>query len=215
MSRTSKRSDFTLLELLLALSVLLVLSGLTAQLIYSLPLSWRMQSERSARLKGLIALERIADNALRNLVPFTWKRSSDQAVQSIFRGDPELMIGAFRTDRNRDGGELMFLALGRRDDQLVVQYREEPIVYFREEQLPGTLREEILLEEVDSIAFYYADRENGELVWLEDWDEDDDRLIPGAIGLIVRFTDGSEVKYLRRTAGNSFYTSFGGRGDAG
>ena len=207
---TKRCKRFTLLELLLALAVLLVLTGLTAQLIYVLPRGWRMHRDRAARLEGLIALERVSDNAWRNLVPFDWRDEIERAERPVFRGDPELMIGACRVGADPRGNSLLFFALGKRGDQLIAQYRREPIVRFAREPMPETLCEEVLLENVASAVFRYAEIKDGELVWLDDWDEDKRRDLPVAVGLIVDFDDGSGARFLRRTAGNSYYTRLGG-----
>ena len=210
---TKRCKRFTLLELLLALTVLLVLTGLTAQLIYSLPLGWRMHRERAARLEGLIALERVADHAWRNLVPFDWRDEVGRTDRPVFRGDPELVIGACRVGADPKGNSLLFFSLGKRGDRLIAQYRREPIVWFARETMPETLHEEVLLENVVSAAFRYAEVKDGELVWHDDWDEDKRRDLPVAIGLVVDFTDGAGARFLRRTAGNSYYTRLGGAGN--
>ena len=205
-----ERRNFTLLEVVLAMSIFAVLTMLTGAVVYALPRSYAMQREQARRMEGLGRLERVLDGTLRNAVPFSWKDANGVSKQ-VFLGEPAWMIFAFRCRIEEGGAGLRFAALGLAGDRVKIQYREAPILCFRKETMPETLNEETLLEEVKSLEILYADNRNGELTWLEDWPENEKNEIPQAVGLIVTFTDDTQAKFLRRTAGNSFYTSYGRR----
>ncbi len=206
-------SPFTLLEVVLAVTIFAVMSGLTAMILYAMPHNWSNMQERADRLAALTRLDSIADRAIRNAVPFEWtEKLRDDRL--IFSGDPQRLVIAYRKPIEPGSGSgIGFLALGFRDGKLLAQYRDQPIVYWEEETLPGTLTEEIILEDVKEFNFRYAKWENGKLEWDEDWEENSNKLFPPAIAWDIEFEDGQKVSYLRRTAGNSFYTSYGRRNE--
>lgn len=209
MSQMSKYQPFTLLEMVLAMTVLAIVSGLTAAMIYAMPRTLEMQKIEAAKLDGLVQMERFADSAIRNLIPFAWS-DRENAKKQIFQGDPQRISGAYRTSiQNADDTGLYFFAMGLRDGKVILQHRREPIHFRLEEPLPETLTEEILLEEVKELRFLYPDWVNGELKWKDDWDENKETGIPPVIGWIVTFESGQEVKFLRRTSGNAQYSTYG------
>ena len=68
----------------------------------------------------------------------------------------------------------------------------------------------ILAENVENLIMTYADYdEDGEIEWLEVWDQDDEEYedrLPAAVGFTIEFEDGERLSYLRRTAGLSAYS---------
>lgn len=212
MRRPSRNFPFTLLEILLAVSVLLVLTTLSFGVFFSIPRGYGEQRLLARRLEELAALDRIADFAVRNAVPFHW-RDEHNVRRPVFFGGPRLTIFAFRTRSGENSGGIRFLALGVRDGALIAQYRDEPILHWAKEPLPETLREEVILTDVEEIEFLYAGWKEGKPEWHTEWDEKENPELPRAIGWKIRFTDGRTVSYLRRTAGNSYYTNWGKRND--
>ena len=75
------------------------------------------------------------------------------------------------------------------------------------------MNEELLCPNVAGFSILYAEYENGELVWQKDWDEDERDVLPLAVAWIVTLKNGDVVKFIRRTAGVSYYSSFGRRND--
>ncbi len=207
-----KYKSFTLLELLLAVSVFAVLTTMAAGALYSFVRSWKMQQEEAENLRYYYAMERVADRVLRSMVPMHWLDENGEK-KPVFLGDPRLMITAFRQDPEKNQSAIAYAAIGLRDDKLWIQYRNEPILYFKKDPLPRSLHEELLCPDVQDFSILYAEYENGELVWQTDWNEDERDLLPLAIAWIVTFKDGETVKFIRRTTGVSYYSSFGRRND--
>ncbi len=204
-----RNKPFTLLEIIVAMSILAVMAALMASIIHSVPRSWSLQREQADRLAGLVKLEQFADTVLRNAAPFEWRDDYNRERQ-VFLGSSEVLVAAYL----RDSG-IGFAALGRRGGEVVLQYRGEPILYWEsdpEELLPETLEEEILLTGVAALRFGYAEWESGELEWRSAWNRDYN-YIPQGIRFQVEFEDGTRVNYLRRTAGNGYYTSYGRRNE--
>ena len=108
-----ERRCFTLLEVVLAMSIFAVLTMLTGAVVYALPRSYAMQREQARRMEGLGRLERVLDGALRNAVPFSWKDANGVSKQ-VFLGEPAWMIFAFRCRIEEGGGGLESCATGGR-----------------------------------------------------------------------------------------------------
>lgn len=79
--------------------------------------------------------------------------------------------------------------------------------------MPGSLKEEVIVTGVESLYFSYADRINERIEWKNSWDKEN-KNIPLAINLKIKFEDGSIIQYLRRTAGSSFYSVWGKRDES-
>ena len=104
------------------------------------------------------------------------------------------------------------MELSLEDKKLVARYRKTPILYWLgEPQDDETIRKEIIAEGIDEIRFEYAEREENDIIWYQDWDEENFTQIPLAVFLYVKFSDGTEEQWLRRTAGSGFNSSFGKR----
>ena len=115
-----ERRNFTLLEVVLAMSIFAVLTMLTGAVVYALPRSYAMQREQARRMEGLGRLERVLDGALRNAVPFSWKDANGVSKQ-VFLGEPAWMIFAFRCRIEEGGSGLRFAALGLAGDRVKIQ----------------------------------------------------------------------------------------------
>ena len=208
-----RRKLFTMLELIVACAIAAVMTALAGSIVYTFPGSCADMREAAERLEGLNAMEAFADTVVRNALPVYW-RDEDGRERQIFRGDRDCMILAGTADGGQDG-HLLFCAMGLRDGRIVIQYRETPILYWLRK--PGeigaeTLREETVLTGVKSLEICYGRRENGEVVWLEDWDEErygGSAVLPPVIAWTVTFEDDSRVHFIRRTRGNSYYTGWG------
>ena len=158
-----------------------------------------------SELETLQRLDRIADTAFRNAIPFHWPDENNRNVQ-LFRGKPAFLRLAYlhRVNDPAEGG-LRFLELSREESELVARYRRYPIIADHD----GECRREVIASGVRRLAFSYAFRENGEIVWQPEFDAEAAETIPAAIRMDVEFENGQKVSFLRRTAGNSAVSSYG------
>ncbi len=208
-----RKYTFTLLELIIACTIVAVMTALGGAVIYSFPRSYKELEAQASRLEFLLKMDGYADNIVRNAVPVYWKDGSG-AEKQIFYGDKDVMFLASRNHISAAGG-MIFSVFGKRKDQIVVQYRNTPLLYWEkdeEEIMPETITEEIVASGVSDLQLYYGQWENGKLKWLEDWNEKDKGstpALPPVIAWTITFEDGSSVHYIRRTSGNSYYTSYG------
>ena len=208
-----RKYRFTFLELVIACTIVAIMTALGGAVIYTFPRGYSEIEEQAARLDYLLRMDGYADNIVRNAVPLHWL-DDNGAQKQVFCGDKDMLITASRNASAQSNG-IIFSVMGKRKDQLVVQYRNSPLLYWTDDEediQPDTIREEIIATGVQELQIFYGKWENGTLQWLKDWDEADDankNCIPPVIAWSITFEDNSVVHYIRRTCGNSYYTGFG------
>ena len=204
--------SYTLVELVLALGILSILAVMAVGILTSVQRLWNDIGEHTGELEKLQNIDRIADYAFKNMVPFRWPNAENKD-QEIFRGDPNSILFAYlHRSMNAGSGGIRFLELRLEDKKLIARYRKTPMLYWLgEPQDDDTVRKEILAENIEDLRFEYAEREGDDIIWYQDWDEENFTQIPLAVFLYVKFSDGTEEQWLRRTAGSDFNTSFGKR----
>lgn len=209
---SNKLRQFTLVELVLALGILSILAVMAVGILTSVQRLWNDIGTHTGELEKLQNIDRIADYAIKNMVPFHWPNAENKD-QEIFRGDPNSILFAYlHRTTNMNGGGIRFLELSLEDKKLVARYRKTPMLYWLgEPQDDETIRKEIIAEGIDEIRFEYAERDENDIIWYQDWDEENFTQIPLAVFLYVKFSDGTEEQWLRRTAGSGFNSSFGKR----
>lgn len=206
------QKTYTLVELVLALGILSMLALMAVGVLTSVQRLWNDIGVRSGELENLQNIDRIADNAFKNMIPFHWPNAENKN-QEIFQGESDSILFAYlhRTTDAEDGG-IRFLKLKLENGKLTALYRKTPLLYWLGiPQEDKTICKEVIADNIVELRFEYAGREGDEIVWRQDWDEENFNQIPLAIYLYIKFSDGTEEQWLRRTAGNSFYTSFGKR----
>lgn len=207
------RKRFSLLEIIVSLGILMTLIALAGEIVFSVQKNWLDRREQTAELESRIRLEMIADRVFRNAVPFTW-RDDNLKNRQLFLGESGRLIAAASCRiNNASQSGIRFFEIYRDGDRLVAAWREQPIVYWEAEDLPDAVTRETLASGVARLEFRYAARDNGDIVWREDWERDDER-IPAAIMMTVEFSDGETLSFLRRTAGNGRFTNWGKWHDA-
>ncbi|HPO90019.1 MAG TPA: hypothetical protein P5105_04170 [Victivallales bacterium] len=201
------KKTFTLLELIISVMVMaMVISTLSIGLngIFS---SWGKTAKLSYRTERFIIIDRILDSAFRNAIPFSWKDENNRK-RFIFLGDKEeVLVSYLKRINNPQDGALNFLRLKVENNTLVAYYRKTPILWWQNDYENMT-REEVC-SGVKRISFLYADIENDQIIWLEDWDEENFVNIPLAIQLKIEFEDGESEVWLRRTAGSGRRETWG------
>lgn len=202
---------FTLLEVLIALTLLSVVAVLAMSSIQAARRLWIDMQDNSISFEELQNIDRIADTGFRNMIPFSWQ-DEDRKERLIFRGDPERILFAYlHRTTGKNSSAIRFLELTVSDQKLVARYRKTPLLYWKGEPQDSSCRREVIAKGVERMELEYADRIENEIVWTTDWDEDRAEQLPLAILLKVTFTDGREEQWLRRTAGSAYDTSLGQR----
>lgn len=196
---------FSLIEIIVAFAILSLLATLISTVLFSVQKSWSRIQENTALLEDMVKLDRIANNVFRNAVPFYWPDENNKNRQ-IFKGKSDSVRLAYlhRINSEHENG-IRFIELFLRRNKLVARYRDYPIM----EENPEHCMEEILISNIQKLEFRYAERSNNEVVWNCEFDEVAAENIPLAIRMTITFEDGETVDFLRRTAGNSFVSSYG------
>lgn len=196
---------FSLIEIIVAFAILSLLATLISTVLFSVQKSWSRIQENTALLEDMVKLDRIANNVFRNAVPFYWPDENNKNRQ-IFKGKSDFVRLAYlhRINSEHENG-IRFIELFLRRNKLVAKYRDYPIM----EENPEHCMEEILISNIQKLEFRYAERSNNEVVWNCEFDEVAAENIPLAIRMTITFEDGETVDFLRRTAGNSFVSSYG------
>ena len=196
---------FSLIEIIVAFAILSLLATLISTVLFSVQKSWSKIQENTALLEDMVKLDRIANNVFRNAVPFYWPDENNKNRQ-IFKGKSDFVRLAYlhRINSEHEKG-IRFIELFLRRNKLVAKYRDYPIM----EENPEHCMEEILISNIQNLEFRYAERSNNEVVWNCEFDEVAAENIPLAIRMTITFEDGETVDFLRRTAGNSFVSSYG------
>jgi type II secretion system protein J len=208
-----KRSEagFTLFEVVLAISIFAVASLLVGTTLFGMQRSWKRIKEQSDKLKTFQGIDRIVDYAFRNAIPFKW-RDDNMKDALVFKGDPdELVLAYLHRVTNVKKGGIRFIKFHLEDSDLVVYYRHTPILYWNNDDLESDCSKEIVARDVERVSFLYADLLESGINWSEDWNEEVEKNIPMAIQMTIEFKGGKKVSWLRRTAGNSYETTYGKR----
>lgn len=203
------RRSFTLIEMVVSLGILLMILTISAMALSVVQRTWKSTADREASLKQYRTIDLIVDVAFRNAIPFYWRDRNNKEVM-IFSGKPDAVTLAYlhRINDRREGG-IRFLRLFRQNRRLIAEYRKLPFLYDGAEEFE--FEREIIAENVTDLSFIYADRRDDRLEWLESWDAEQMKNLPLAIQMEVRFSDGTQQNWLRRTAGNGQFQEWGRR----
>ena len=210
-----KRSNFTLIELVVSIAILIVVAGIVGVSGAAFYQGYDRSLRVTSRLKDFMAIDNLMDTHIRNMIPFMWK-DDEGTSRLLFDGEEDRIL--FTTLRRSYGsrpGALLYIRVLVEDGKLLAEYSPYPRYPWMEEgdeSLPVT--REVIAENVDSITFNYVENStevsNG-LDFFEEYREEDYKILPLAIRLKVNFSDGTSEQWLRRVAGTSRNSTFGMR----
>lgn len=204
-----RRSNFTLVELITALAVLMMVMLVAGIALSSTQITYKTVTKHEEKLRQYRAIDRIADTALRNAVPFYWKDRNNKEIM-IFDGQADsLTLSCLHRISDRQEGGIRFLRLFRDGTRLIAEYRNLPFLNDGREEYP--FEREVIADNVVNLAFVYADWHDQRLEWFESWDVEQMKNLPMAIQIEVEFRNGDKQVWLRRTAGNGQFQQWGRR----
>ena len=204
-----KLRPYTLLEVVIALAIFATAMALAGAGLSASVRSWEKVGRSKERMGERLALDSVANNVIRNAIPFSWPDSDTKGEKQVFKGERDMVRLAARRwiGSNAEGG-MSFVELGLNEGRLFARYSKIPITDDTPE--PGCLAIEDLATNVAKVSFLYAERNSrDEIVWSERWDSEKDQNLPLAIQMSVEWIDGSHESWLRRTAGSGLRESFG------
>ncbi len=204
-----KRNKFTLIEILLAIMIFSVVMGIITVSFLTAHNNYEKIQKNSKKIDLLLKMDRFTNMIFSQTVPFSWKLEDTEQEKSIFIGESDSVQLAYIFKPNTfEEGAIRFILLKLEEDNLIVYYSKGPIIPNNTEELEN----EILLKDIASISFNYANIDSEkEIVWLDDWDEENNQNIPLAIQLTVDWKNGESESWLNRTSGHSKFESLGKR----
>ncbi len=211
--KSNTRKYFTLLELVLATAIFAVLMVTCGLGLLAIQQSWKKIHFHSDRLKSILAIDRVVELSFRNIVPFTWPTKDTKTENSIFVGDSDkILFGTMHRINKGDSNALRFIRLYAQDGKLVAEYRNTPITKDNKED--AGIQTEILATGISAVSFLYLSYdESNALAWIEDWDEEKNKLnkvlLPVGVQMTVQWENGDSHSWLRRTAGSGKTQSLG------
>ena len=209
------KSNFTLVELVCAMLVMMVVALVIGTAGSSFYNGYRRSAEATAKLKERMAIDRVWDSALANMLPFKWKDDNNES-RYVFEGkSDELLLTTLRRVYGNDPSALVFIRFKVDDEKLIAEYSDYPFLPWEEDEPSAVTRKEVIAENVSHISFQYADRdEENEIEWLEEWEEEEHQNLPLAIRMTVEWKNGVKEYWLRRTCGVNYNSTFGNRAAA-
>ncbi len=206
-----RRSYFTLMELVAAAGIMLSVAGIIAFASRSFFRALASAERVSAQLQIYLNIDQLMDGCFRNMIPFNWETTdvNDDTFQ-VFDGlEDSIHFTTLRRSYDDIGGNLFFVRVYVEDDELIAEYSKFPrLPWYDDDEDLMPYDREVLATDVDEISFLYAGAEDSTIVWLDEWDREEYDFIPLAVQMTVKWKDGTEECWLRRTAasgGNSVY----------
>lgn len=206
-----RRSYFTLMELVAAAGIMLSVAGIIAFASRSFFRALASAERVSAQLQVYLNIDQVMDGCFRNMIPFNWETTdvNDDTFQ-VFDGlEDSIHFTTLRRSYDDNSGNLFFVRVYVDNDELIAEYSKFPrLPWYDDDEDIMPYDREVLATNVDEISFLYAGAEDSTIVWLEEWDREEYDFIPLAVQMTVKWKDGTEECWLRRTAasgGNSVY----------
>ena len=201
---------FTMLELLVATVILMLMLTMLFAAATAITASWERLNHEKDHFMAVMAIDRMLDNTLSNIVPLQWRDSENNQVLA-FHGAPEQAAFFYRHRLNRiEDGALRNVILLVDNGKLLATYQERPHLDLQRQ--PGPRADTVVLAEgIERIRIFYADwQENQGIEWVDYWNENGERLeVPLALRIDVFWLNGYQESWLRRTAGNGFDEQLG------
>ena len=207
-TRTRRIRAFTLLEVVVATSLLALVGMLIARSVSSFQRSWEHGRKIASRLERNMAIDRIAETVLRSMVDFRWPNREEGGDSPVFLGEADELWCAALNRSYGGGSAFRFARLYLEGDELLCDYSDTPFLPWLDlkDQLYST---EKIASGVSALTFLYAtENADGELEWEEAWDNDEHDGLPLAVRMKIEWRDGSSQSWLRRRAGTGYNTEF-------
>lgn len=193
------KKQFTLLELLVAVTIFLLLTTVVVASLSGIGNSWKRLSLENQKMQDLLSLDRTIHTMLSNVVDFSWRDHDDKRFV-FFEGqaDSVRLVYQHALGTFEEGG-LRFVDLHVDDGNLLATYRNRPVEDLQSD-FPDSSTS-VLAEGVDHIKMSYADEDTvAGWQWLNEWDpENVHSNIPPAIAIEIFWRDGRWECWLRRT----------------
>lgn len=202
-NRSASTAGFTLVELLLAITLMAILLGLTYSGLRAATRSTERGEEKLAIAGEIRASHQFIRKQLNQMLPLAFAELEyDNGSRVMFLGDSRSIqfVAPMPGYLGSGGPQVQLLELADGDDGDVLQFRHTLLQYFEEEFLYD--RDPIvLLENVETAEFEFVGRdEEGFLTpWLPVWEQPSE--LPVAVRLNLVFTEDRQAQWPMLVAG--------------
>lgn len=211
-----KKLPFTLIEIIIAISIFLIVALTLYSYSRETTNSWnRIVNERN-RFNELLALDRTMSGVLGHMVPFTWKDADGVKTPFINAERRRLRCAYLHRLNDEVEGALRFAEFLLENEKLYLVYSDRPFLHW--DEVGERKKISLLAEGVANVDFLYADWSdddsldwNERLLWIDEWENvESERMdVPLAVKVTVDWQDGRTETWLRRCMGNSFRERYG------
>ena len=211
-----KKHAFTLLEIIIAVSIFLIVALTLYSYSRETSNSWTRIIKERNRFSELLALDRTLNSVLDQMIPFTWPDPDGVKTPFLTAERDRLRCAYLHRLNDEVEGALRFAEFVLEDGKFYLVYSDRPFLNW--DEVGERKKTALLAEKVDSIDFLYADwsaddsLDWGErLMWLDEWENiESERMdVPLAVKLTVNWQDGRTETWLRRCMGTSYRERYG------
>ncbi|MFA7231085.1 MAG: hypothetical protein WC071_07415 [Victivallaceae bacterium] len=200
---------FTLIEVVVALGIMLVIAAMIGLVLTTSYRAWERVNRMDALFRQKQNIDRIVNTAFKNAIPFSWK-NDNLKEELVFKGESSMLLLAYlHRIGASDRSGIRFVQLRLEDNKLIAEYRDTPILPWRE-PASSEVTKEVIVSQVKEISFLYADilPENNSVQLMDSWDNKK-TYIPRGIQITIEFEDGSKESWFRRTAASGYMQFLG------
>ena len=199
-------SRFTLIEVIVSITVLVTVIGLLFLSTGTVMSSWEQLERHANAFKDVLSLDRTLDNLLSNIIPFTWPDEELEGPKIAFEGERDKVVFTYMHWLNQlEDGAIRLCCLLQEENDLVAYYCERPP--FPSSLGSDRLRRSVLARNVESVTFSYVDLDETDLDFVDEWEDRD--YLPLGIRVDVTWLNGTTNSWFRRTAGSAYFERWG------
>lgn len=199
----ANRAGFTLVELLLSITLISILLALTYTGLRAASRSTERGEDKLEIAGGIRASHQFVRKQLNQMLPLAFAELDDlNATRIVFLGDSKSIqfVAPMPGYLGSGGPQVQYLELADGDDGYVLQFRHALLQFFEEDRLYD--RDPIvLLDHIDAAEFEFIgwDEEGLLTPWMQTWDQP--QSLPVAVRLFIDFNEDQQAQWPILVAG--------------
>lgn len=201
-NRPASAAGFTLVELLLAITLLSILLGLTYSGLRAATRSTERGEERLAVAGNVRASHQFVRKQMNQMLPLAFAQDDTGEVRVVFLGDSRAIqfVAPMPGYLGSGGPQVQLLELADGDNGSVLQFRHAWLQFFEDDRLYDR-DPVILLEDIEFAEFEFMglDEEGFPTPWMPVWEQWD--VLPAAVRLNIEFSEPAVFQWPGLAAG--------------